>query len=142
MSFPLGPSNLVRTLVRQRAEAVQTSYGRVVRGELGGLDRATGLVSGLRGAQVVYEGQMRVASVSESLTSRGGGEGAQRNTTVSIPFDAQVPQIDDVVIVATDNDPSVARMVLRVVAVDGGGYFNAARRLTCTGFGKSRTWQP
>lgn len=141
MTYP--PSQLVQSLRRSRAESAMDSTVVIKRGDLGGLDRTTGKVGGLENATTVYQGKARIRSVQTGAKAReGGGEVVRRQTTIGIPFSAPVPRVNDVVLVLIDDDPDVVRLALAVDSVDAGGYFNGERTLTCSGLGRSRTWNP
>lgn len=139
----LAPSSFTQSLRRQRNEATMTSRVRIVRGSLGTLDRDTGQVGGLGNAQTVYRGKARIRAVNGNrVESLGGAEQVTRDTVVTIPFAAPTPQRDDIVLIVDEGDPDLSEVALRVLGVDAGGLFHDGRRLSCSGFGRSREWQP
>ncbi len=113
----------------------------VLRGSLGTLDTATGLVGGLSGAETVYSGKARIRPLSQPTpVSLGGGEIAQRDTVISIPIDAPVPHRDDLIRVVSDDDVDLDTRIFRVLGADGGGIFGDARRVGCSGWYQNRYW--
>lgn len=134
---------LARALVRSRVEAQMSATVTILRGTLGTLNPATGVVYGITGAQTIYSGKARIHTVSgEGSISLAAGQIDQRQTVVSIPWDAPMPQRDDIVLVGTDDlaDPDLDNKALRVIEVSGGTAFGDARRLSCTAWGDSRYW--
>lgn len=137
-------SPVARALVRARVEAQMGATVTILRGALGTLNPANGVVYGITGAQTIYSGKARIHTVTgEGSISLAAGQIDQRQTVVSIPWNASpVPQRDDIVLVGTDDlaDPDLASKALRVVEVSGGSAFGDARRLSCTAWGDSRYW--
>ncbi len=134
-------SDFARGLVRDRAESLQTNTVLILRGGAGGLDRTTGLQGGMADAKVIYRGTAHIRAVNGNRTIQiGGDEVVQRDTIVSIPIEAELPRVDDLVILGATNpsDVTVNHLSLRVTGVDAGGRFGDARRLSCVGFGKNR----
>ena len=64
---------------------------------------------------------------------------------VSLPLtvddEATDVQVDDIVLVLEHPDPAVVGRAFRVMDVDAGGQFPAARRLQVTGVQRSRNWE-
>lgn len=96
--------------------------------------------------RVVYEGKGRLWGVSGgSETDYGDEVTAFSSTYVSIPLtdsDGNPPDVmvDDIVVVTAHTDPAVVGRAFRVMDVDAGGQFPAARRLQVTSVQKSREW--
>jgi hypothetical protein len=84
----------------------------------------------------------RVHTVTgQGSISNGAGDIDVRQVQVSIPWAAQPPHRDDLVLVRSGGqDASLVGSVLRVVEVEGGGAFGDARRLSCTLWGRSEYW--
>ena len=136
-------SALSRSLVRRRVEAQMSAQIRVLRGELGSLDPATGQVGGITGATTVYAGKARIRTVAAAgVLAVGEGSIDTRQALVSIPITAAVPRRDDLIAVAANGaaDPSLDTRIFRVTEVDAGGLFGDARRMTAVGWYESRYW--
>jgi len=98
--------------------------------------------------QVTYEGKARLWGVSSAGANDYGDEmTAFSSSYVSLPLtvgdDNEPPdvQVDDIVLVLTHPDPAVVGRSFRVMDVDAGGQFPAARRLQVTGVQRSRNWE-
>lgn len=138
-------SNLSRALVRKRVEAQMLASIQILRGTLGTLDRSTGLVSGLTNVTVIYSGIARIHGVQGAGSiSVAQAPLDQRQATISIPWDAAIPQRDDLLQVALDDaaDPTLDAQTFRVGEVWAGSLFGDARRLSCTQVAPSRWWSP
>lgn len=136
-------SDFARALVRERTESYQDTTVLILRGKTGQLDRATGLFSGMSDPVTIYSGKAHIRAVNGNRTIQiGGDEVVQRDTIVTIPIDAVMPQVDDLVIIGVDSpsDVTTSNLSMRVTGVDAGGRFADGRRLSCVGFGKSRGW--
>lgn len=131
-----------RRHVRAYAESNMDGHVTISRGGRGVLDKATGRVSGMSGATTVYDGIARLHTVSgQGSISVGQGEVDTRSVTVSIPWSADLPQRDDVVLFVDGGaDQTMNGRAGRVVEVDGGGYFGDARRMQCVVWGTSEYW--
>lgn len=128
--------------VRRYTEGNMDGSVTVLRGARGELDKTTGRVSGMVGGTPVYDGKARVHLVTgQGSLSLGPGQVNIRQTTVSIPWGAPVPQRDDLVLIRdAGQDDTLTGAALRVVEVSGGGLFGDARRMSCTLWGKSAQW--
>lgn len=136
-------SAFARAAVRKRVEAQMTATVQILRGQLGAMDPTTLKVGGLQNSTVIYEGNARIHTLSgEGSLSLGDGQIDQRQVVISIPWDAPIPQRDDVVIIGNDDeaDTTVDGLALRIVEVAGGTLFGDARRLSCVAWGPSRYW--
>lgn len=128
--------------VRRYTEGNMDGLVTILRGGKGVLDKTTGKISGLSNAVQIYDGKARVHLVSgQGSLQLGPGTINLRQTTVSIPWDAPIPQRDDIVQIRdAGQDDTMTGAALRVVEVAGGGLFGDARRLSCTLWGKSSQW--
>lgn len=139
-------SNLARALVRARVEAQMLATVQILRGALGTLNRATGIVSGLTNVTVIYSGMARIHGVSGAGSiSVAQAPLDQRQVTISIPWGTPlIPQRDDLLQVSLDDDadPSLDAQTFRVGEVSAGSLFGDARRLQCTQTAPSRWWTP
>ena len=137
-------SPLAREMVRRRVAASQTTPIVIKRGDLGALDPETGLVGGLSNAQTIYTGLSRIHAVSgQGDIAVGEGEISNRQTTISIPWDATpVPQQNDLIFIGDDSvsDPELQGEVYQVREVSGGTLFGDARRMSCVGWHGNRYW--
>jgi hypothetical protein len=140
--------------VRTYTESNMDGLVTILRGGVGVLDPVTGSMGGLSNAKQIYGdpvpdgvigtigAKARVHPVTgQGSLSLGPGQINVRETTVSIPWSAQVPQRDDIVLIRdAGQDDTLTGASLRVVEVAGGGYFGDARRLSCTTWGYSAQW--
>jgi hypothetical protein len=132
-----------RRHVRAYAESNMDGHVTIRRGGRGQLDKQTGLVSGMVGATVVWDGIARLHLVSGQGSISVGASGGfdQRAVTVSIPWAAALPQQDDVIeVIDGGADQTMNGVALRVVEVEGGGLFGDARRMQCVAWGRSQYW--
>jgi hypothetical protein len=140
--------------IRARTEGSMDGLVTILRGKPGTLNKATGRVSGITDARQIYGdpvaagtigtvgGKARVHTVTgQGSLSLGPGQIDVRQTTVSIPWDADPVYRDDIVLVrSAGRDSSLTGATLRVVEVAGGTLFGDARRLSCTLWGRSAYW--
>lgn len=144
-------SEYAKARVRAYTEGNMDGLVTILRGGRGELNKVTLEVSGLAGAQTIYDddeqtgagGKARVHKVTGqgSVSVAGAGNIDMRQVIVSIPFASQMPRRDDVVLVRdSGEDQDLTGATLRVVEVDGGGAFGDARRMSCTLWGKSPRW--
>lgn len=151
--MPLVPQAAI-DMVRAYTEGNMDGLVTVLRGGPGVLNKTTGVVGGVADAVQIYgdpvtAGQIgtigakaRVHPVSgQGTIALGPGQIDQRQTVVSIPWLAPMPQRDDIVLIRSGGqDNTLVGTALRVTEVDGGGLFGDARRMSCTMFGKSSYW--
>jgi hypothetical protein len=151
--MPSIPADVI-TKVRQYAESNMDALVTIVRGRQAEMDETTLMVGGTTSAVQVYgepvpDGQVgtrgakaRIHSVSgQGSISLGPGQINLRTATVSIPWGATPPQRDDIILVRdAGQDQALVGAALRIVEVSGGTAFGDARRLQCTLWGKSSTW--
>lgn len=153
--MPSVVSEAAKARVRAYTERNMDGLVTILRGGKGALNRDTGEVSGMTGVVQIYgdkppiTGQIgtkgakaRIHPVTgQGSISLGPGQINLRQTTISIPWSAPVPQRDDIVLVRNGGaDQTLNGTALRVVEVSGGGLFGDARRLSCTLWGKSSMW--
>lgn len=134
---PLAREVARRAFARRMPDAVT-----ITRGGLGETDDVTLETDGLAADAVeVYAGPARCGKASgDAQVSLGEGELATRSMPLYIPFDAELVQVNDVVVVTAAIDPKNAGTSWRVSAVDGGGSWNALTTLTLTGWYPSSYW--
>jgi hypothetical protein len=142
-------SSTARRLLRRRLAVTATSQVSIVRGTPGELDRVTGLVSGMTNLVTIYSGPARIHLLAPAGDAQPGGPVVLRTAQVSIPMSAAMPRRDDLLTVSaagvdadgSQSDVNLDGRTFSVRDVDGGGLFGAVRKLTCTGWFPSRTWQ-
>lgn len=130
-----------QTYARNRANENMLNYIKVFRTTGAALDSNTLRVS-VSAVYKIYEGKARVWQLRDSGVLFVGEENFSSTTTnVAIPFDAGIPQRDDVLLVMADeSDPDTVTRAFRVTNSDGGGLLRSMRLLTCTGYQGSRFW--
>lgn len=151
MGLPMPNAPVIKTatiarLARKYTEANMIARVRVARmaaptegDELDWSNTATQL-------RVTYEGRARIWSVAGAGANDYGDEmTAFSSSYVSLPLtvddEATDVQVDDIVLVLEHPDPAVVGRAFRVMDVDAGGQFPAARRLQVTGVQRSRNWE-
>lgn len=127
--------------VRRRVLADMTAVIRVLRVLNPALDPIS-LIMTSGTQEVIYSGRARIRAVSGGGSIIAGEEViATSNTSISIPFDAALPRVDDVVLVDTfGSDIEQVTRAFLVRDVDGGGLLRAMRTMTCTAYQGSRWW--
>ena len=106
-------------------------------------DPALGEDGGLAATEkhTVYEGKARVYGVSGPMTMNLGEEPQYFSSTyVSIPYDAVLPRVDDVITVTAHHDWTLVGRTFRVMDVEAGGQYPAVRRMQVTGVQNSKAW--
>jgi hypothetical protein len=125
---------------RARVSANMTSTVTIVRMTAPALDLDT-LYVATANREVVYQGKARVHRVTGAgVTMIGEMDLDTRAVTVDIPWDAPKPRQDDVVLIGTTTDASLAGRPFQVRDVSTGGLLNTHLELSCTGFAESRAW--
>lgn len=128
-------------LVTKRVEMAMTSTVQILRGDLGGLDETTLLVTGLTNATTIYQGKAHIHSVNGAgIIPIGETNVDTRTVQISIPLTAPVPHRDDLVKVVNDGDPDLPNRIFRVMDLQAGGLLNAFHQMTCQGWFESRYW--
>lgn len=132
-----------------------TAKVQVVRAVSPSFDEESGVVSADEDmAEVVYEGRGRVYTVSGPVTYSLGDQNQYMSASyVSVPVTvtsrvngAEVvevvrPRNDDLVLVLEHDDPVMVGRWFRVMDVEAGGQWIAARRMQVVGVQWSRHWQ-
>lgn len=130
----------VTRYARRYAEANMTAKVRVTRMTDASLSDDTGDLTAQE-QYIVYEGKARVYAVSGPMTMNLGEEPQYFSSTyVSIPLEAALPHVDDVVEVLNHGDWTMRGRRFRVMDVEGGGQYPAVRRMQCTGIQNSKQW--
>lgn len=133
-------SSLARRYVRNRVEAQMTSRVTIYRNSNPSFDSSSGVYTAHKGTQV-YTGKARIYGVDGAgVTQVGEGDFVNRQTYITIPGDAKVPHVDDVVVITHSVDTDLVGRAWRVIAVDGGSILMHSRRLTVTGVMENRDW--
>lgn len=126
------PSKRAREYVKKMTVAQMTSQVVVTRPGAPTFDSATGLTEAHTGS-TVWSGPARIYSTTGSLTVLGEGLVSMGQTTISIPQDAPLPRVDDIVeVTASPDDPAMVERRYRVIDVSEGGLLSPSRQLTCT----------
>lgn len=132
MIRPPLPSKRARAYVTKMTLAQMTSQVAVTRPGPPTFDPATGLTEAHAGA-TVWSGPARIYSTSGSLTVMGEGVVSLGQTNISIPQDAPLPKVDDIVDVTSSlDDPAMVNRRYRVIDVSEGGILSPTRTLACT----------
>jgi len=145
-NVPVIKSATIQRLARKYTEANMTARVRVARMQDPSEGSDTDWNNTATQLKVVYEGRARVWGVSGSgLNDYGDEMTAFSSSYVSLPLivddKATDVQVDDIVVVLEHPDPALVGRSFRVMDVDGGGQFPAARRLQVTGVQRSRRWE-
>lgn len=134
-------SSRTQAYVRARALANMLGQVRIIRPTRSGMDSNL-LITSIE-ASLIYTGPARIYA-----TNGGGalivGEGITQtsSTTISLPYDAAAPHIDDVVLVLSFGaDTELADDAYTVRDVGGGGLLRATRQLSCTAYQANRWWE-
>lgn len=135
---------------RRFAERNMTAWVRIVRMKQPAFDDANGVVTpvvsdSINGLGEVYYGPARVYTVSGPVTySLGDEQQYYSSSYISIPVAIEdavpAPQVDDVIEVVQHDDPLMAGRMFRVMDVEAGGQWIAARRMQVTGIQRARNW--
>lgn len=132
--------NAVIRYARRYAEANMTATVEIVRMSEPYLDINTGNLTAME-QFTIYRGKARVYGVSGPVTMNMGEEPQYFSSTyVSIPLDATMPRVDDVIEVLTHHDWTVVGRTFRVMDVESGGQYPAVRRMQVTGVQNSKQW--
>jgi Family of unknown function (DUF6093) len=129
----------VTRYARRYAEANMTAQVKITRMDEAVLDESGGLTA--TEMHTVYEGKGRVYGVSGPMTMNLGEEPQYFSSTyVSIPYDATMPRVDDVIKVTEHYDETLVGRTFRVMDVEAGGQYPAVRRMQVTGVQNSKAW--
>lgn len=129
----------VTRYARRYAEANMTATVRITRMDEPFLNSSGDLIP--EEMFTIYEGKGRVYSVSGPMTMNLGEEPQYYSSTyISIPLSATLPRVDDVVEVLTHRDWTMPGRKFRVMDVEAGGQYPAARRMQVTGIQRSKQW--
>jgi hypothetical protein len=132
--------NAVIKYARRYVEANMTAKVKILRMDNPSWDADTGGVAATE-QFTVYEGKARVYGVSGPMTMNLGEEPQYFSSTyVSVPYDAVLPRVDDVVLVTEHYDWTLVGRSFRVMDVEAGGQYPAVRRMQVTGVQTSRQW--
>lgn len=131
MARPLSPR--VAAYARQAVLSYHNIEIEVVSQLVSVLDEETGMITTTFDEEFTgYSGSGRFWLSNDGVVSVvAEGDYSAISTFISIPWDADpVPALDEyVTITSAYEDPTLEGKVYRVVAVDGGGFLRAARRL-------------
>lgn len=136
-------SKYARNYVRARAVAHMDCQVVLSRHRDGYLDQSSGLYTADTGT-VIYKGIARIwDSNTGTIINVGEADLATTATYCSIPFDSEVPRVDDLLrVVSASIDTALETRGFRVVGVDGGGLTRATRRMQITALAENRSWRP
>lgn len=135
-------SSRTQRYVRARARANMLGVVQIIRAVKPTYDAITLLMTAAS-AQTVYEGAARIYAAQASAPIYvGEGIIATTGTIVSLPYDAAVPKVDDIVVVVTfGSDPALETDTLLIKDVGGGGLIRATRQLACVAYQANRWWE-
>lgn len=137
------PPYSARTQAVARAQMLADMLAqiRIVRTKLSPLDDA--LVHTAVLVETVYTGVARITTVNPTgVLTVGEEQISTRSTNVSIPYDAAVCKVSDIVVVDSyGSDTDLAERAFQVKGVDGGGLLRANRVLSCVAYFESRWWE-
>lgn len=133
-----------RTLayVRRRAEAAMTGTVKVLSLIAPTYDDNT-LIMTTGVATQIYQGVARIRTELAGGAIVAGDSVIQTSaTTVSLPYDAAVPKIDDIVVVLSFGaDTELEDDVFQIKDVGGGGLIRATRQLQVVAYRANRWWE-
>ena len=135
-------SDRTRSYVRKRTLDAMTAQVTIYRMHKPEMD-PTSLLIISDTAETIYTGQARIRQVSGAAPILVGEEQLTlAGTAVSIPYDAALPRVDDIVVVDSfGTDTELVSRAFQVRDVDGGGLIRAVRTMTCTLYNESRWWE-
>lgn len=128
--------------VRARARGNMSAAIRILRVTVTAMDADTLLITA-PAAVLIYSGIARITTLNPGgLLSVGEEQISTRSTQVSIPYDASVPHVDDIVVVDSyGSDENLSERTFQVKGVDGGGLIRAVRTLSCVSYFESQWWE-
>ena len=122
------------------AAANMTAKVKITRPGGWAFDPETGIEAPAAGV-VIYDDIARVWPISGAAVQGMGDEPQYFDTTmISIPLNAAVARIDDVVEITVHKDPRAVGRVFRVTGHETGGQLPAVQRMTATGIAPSKQW--
>jgi len=126
------PSARARSYLYKMTVGQMTSTVTIERPAVPTFDSTTGM-STAHTSVVVWSGPARIYSTTGGMQLVGGGLAAIGQSTVSIPQDAPLPKVDDMVeVTASPDDPAMVGRRYRVIDVTEGGILSPSRQLTVT----------
>lgn len=129
---PPVPSARARAYLKKMTELQMQSQVHITRPGNPTFDPASGLTTAHTGSDV-YTGPARVYPTQGALQAIGDGLVSIGQTSISIPQDAPLPKVDDIVdVVSTPDDSAMVDRRYRVIDVSEGGILSPSRSLTCT----------
>lgn len=136
-------SDYARRYVRDRAQAHMNCTIILSRHRDGLLDPDSGLYTADTG-KVIYRGKARIwDSTTGAIINVGEADLATTATYCSIPFDSEMPRVDDLIrVISAPVDGALESRGFRVMNVDGGGLIRATRRMQITALAENRSWRP
>lgn len=92
---------------------------------------------------VVYQGKARIHGIDPGgITQVGDISYDTRSTSISIPWNANTPDVDDIIEVTTcPSDFDVVGRSFRITGVSGGGLSRAVRLLNASVLDEGHSWQ-
>jgi hypothetical protein len=142
--MPARPPYSTRTLryVRQRALANMLGQVRVLHVVPPVYDENTLVATG-GVATVLYSGRARIYTEQASAAIFTGEAVIQTGATIiSLPYNAAVPKVDDIVIVDSFGaDTDLEDDVFSITDVGGGGLMRATRQLSVKAYRANRWWE-
>lgn len=144
-NVPVVKTDTIARLARKYTEANMTATVRIARMDEPTEGTDADWSNTATQLRITYQGRARLWSVSGGSEQDYGDEStAFSSTFISVPLtvdDEPVDvMVDDLVIMVSHLDPAVVARTFRVMDVDAGGQFPAARRLQVTSVQRSREW--
>lgn len=122
-----GITKFSRSYARRRATDRMVDRCKIYRPGPVTLDRATGTTT-REVDRIKYEGKCRLWEVgSGGETMLGGEQVVQAQSYLSLPFNAPVPESDDIVEVTGHSDAELVGRTVKVIGVTRGGGLRASR---------------
>lgn len=138
---PPVPSARARAYVKKMAVAQMTSQIVITRPGTPTFDATTGLTTAHTGT-TVWTGPARFYSTTGGVQVIGDAVVSLGQTTVAIPQDAPLPEIDDIVdVTSSPDDTAMVGRRYRVIDVSEGGLLSPTRNLQVTTV-EGSPWQP
>lgn len=126
------PTKRARAYLYKQTVAQMTSQVTIHRPGTPSFNATSGTMTA-QGATTIWSGPARIYSIQGSLQVVGGGIASLGQTTISVPQDAPLAKVDDMVeVTSSPDDPAIVGKQYRVIDVTEGGIVSPARQLTVT----------
>ena len=128
MSIAPGISPFARAYVRTRTTDRMTDACRIFKPGPAVLDRSTGKTTRAAGT-TKYEGPCRVFEQQAGTIVQSGEEEVVVTVSyLTLPWNAPIPESDDVVLITSSDDPDLVGRTVTIVSMVRGGGLRASRR--------------